>query len=133
MKKSLHLLLPIVFPFVLAACGSTSTAPPVSDEEAINAVLDRLEVDCGEVVDNVDDFRINGWQEVNERNLIVEAGVNSYYLLSLSSFCPELNFATRIAMDIRGFRLTRGDTVLVTSNRMVTRCQIDEITELVDR
>ena len=115
----------------LAACSSTGG---VSDEEAISAALDRLDVDRDGVVNMVSNFRITGWQSINDRNLIITAGMHNHYLVTLSIPCPDLNFAFNIALDTRTGALSRGDYVIVNSlHRPLERCPIQEITRLVDR
>lgn len=116
----------------LASCEATGNGS--RNEAAINRALDRLEVQRGNVVNSVSNFRINGWQAVNDRNLIVTAGLHDHYLVTLSIPCQDLTYAFNIGIDSRTTALSRGDYIVVNSlHRQLERCPILEITQLVDR
>ena len=117
---------------VLSGCGSAGM--PGSNEARIAAALEKHEVVRGEVVNSVANFRITGWHAINNRNLILTAGVHDHYLVSLATPCLDLDFAVSIALDTRTSLLSRGDDVIVNSlHRPMERCQIMTITRLVDR
>ena len=117
---------------MLAACGSTGIN---GNERAINMALDDLGVNLGEEINNVPNFRINGWHAVNDSYLIVTTGLHDHYLLSVAPPCPGLDFSFGISFERRTPTLSRGDYVLVDSlhRRGMDRCQIMDITRLVDR
>lgn len=117
---------------LVTACGSSG--PGTSNETQIDAVLDRLDVERANVVNSVANFRITGWQAINNRNLIVTAGLHNHYLITLAAPCFDLDFAFNIGVDTRSVALSRGDYIVPNSlHRPLERCQIAEITRLVDR
>lgn len=118
---------------ILAGCQTTASGN--RHEIAINRALDSLDVERGEVIDSVPNFRITGWHAINDSYLIVTAGMHNHYLLSVAPPCLGLDFAFGISFERRAVALSRGDFVLVNSLHRPgrERCQILDITRLVDR
>ena len=81
-----------------------------------------------EQVQRVPNFRISGWQELDDRNLILRAGVRDRYLVTLLTTCQGLAFATGIGLQTATNSLGASDSILVrgTLDR-VERCPIKEI------
>lgn len=129
MNKSVFVAAPLAL--ALTACQGV----PGTDwtERQVEDVLEAMRVTVDEEVDNISNFRLNGWNRVNDRNLVVTAGVHDHYLLQLVEPCFGLEYAFRIAVQSRGINLTRFDDVIVNGlHDGPERCRIDRIYKLED-
>ncbi len=112
----------------LAACATPAGNQPTVDERLELQGLVR-----GEGNVRIPSYRINGWSQINDRNLIVTAGVNNRYLVELRNPCPELEFAFGIGFTTSGIsRLDRfGDILLRGPGGRRESCPIANIYRLV--
>ena len=69
-------------------------------------------------LDNTD-----GWHAVSKDQLVVWSGVNKAYLLSVTGYCPDLEFANTIAITSTGHTVDKFEKVIVGRDR----CFINEI------
>ena len=113
---------------LLAACAATSTEQPMSVEEH----LDLMGLQLGEGDARIPSYRVNGWNRIDDRNLVIISGVNDHYLVELRAPCPELEFAFGIGFTTTGIdRLDRfGDIILRGPGGRRERCAIRDIYEL---
>lgn len=113
----------------LAGCA-TATDEPAS-------LADKLETRnylLGEEVDRIRNYRINGWNHVDDWHVIITAGVREKYLLSLRNRCPELRSASHMAFSTTAGNLTDFDEVMVTGpGGFVDHCYIDKIYKLAKK
>lgn len=110
---------------LLAACASNA------DKPTVERLLQEKGLVKGESVDRVYQFRINGWQALNEQNLILEAGVNDQYLITLRSFCLNLERAFSIGVTSRMSSVAKSDQIIVQEpGGGREHCNIDEIYKL---
>lgn len=117
----------------LAACQGVGGAQPRSDNGELARALEVLQVSLGEEVERVPNFQLNGWARIDDTHLMVTAGVHDHYLLILLQPCFGLDYAFRIAIESRGFNLTRFDDVIVRGlHDGPERCRIDRIYKLED-
>lgn len=65
----------------------------------------------------------DGWSAVSKDQLVVHAGMNKAYLLSVSGYCPDLQFANTIAVTSTANTVDKFEKVLVGRDR----CLISEI------
>lgn len=65
----------------------------------------------------------DGWHAVSKDQIVVWAGFNKAYLLTITGFCPELPFAQTIGLTSHGGMVDRFEKVLVGRDR----CLIKEI------
>jgi hypothetical protein len=65
----------------------------------------------------------DGWSAVSKDQLVVWSGVNKAYLLTVTGYCPDLEFAQRIAVTSTGNTVDRFEKVIVGRDR----CLIKEI------
>lgn len=112
---------------VLGALTTTSAQENESEDDS------RI----GQEVDRICFGRsINGWRSVNGqgRAVLLEKGVNDWYLVGVSGPCTasDFRFAETIGIDSRpsGGCVSRGDTIIVASTgRSINRCFIRKINE----
>jgi hypothetical protein len=65
----------------------------------------------------------DGWSVVSKDQLVVWAGMNKAYLLTLSGYCPDLQFAHAIAVTSTANTVDKFEKVIVGRDR----CLISEI------
>jgi hypothetical protein len=65
----------------------------------------------------------DGWAAVSKDQLVVWSGLNKAYLLTVTGYCPDLQFANTIAVTSTGHTVDRFEKVLVGRDR----CLINEI------
>jgi hypothetical protein len=133
MRRSFALSL-LLAALALTGCQSTPEAQDAARRQEIQRqqrVFTEL-TDRGlartEQVRRVSNFRISGWQALDDRNLILRAGVRDRYLVTLMTTCHGLDFATSIAVDTATSSLGASDNILVRGTlQAVERCPIKEI------
>jgi hypothetical protein len=65
----------------------------------------------------------DGWSAVSKDQLVVWSGINKAYLLTITGYCPDLQFATTIAVTSTGSTVDKFEKVIVGRDR----CFIKEI------
>ena len=65
----------------------------------------------------------DGWSAVSKDQLVVWSGINKAYLLTVTGYCPDLEFAQRIAVTSTGNTVDKFEKVIVGRDR----CLIKEI------
>ena len=65
----------------------------------------------------------DGWAPVSKDQLVVWSGINKAYLLKVSGYCPDLQYANRVAVTSTGNTVDKFEKVIVGRDR----CFIDEI------
>ncbi|MDA0978507.1 MAG: DUF6491 family protein [Proteobacteria bacterium] len=117
--------------FIVAFATGCTTPRPVDSANHLTAALERLGVTRGDSVKTIQSFRINGWQAIDERHLVLTAGVHDHYLLTLAQPCRELRMAFGITFDTATPSLSRMDSVVVNAfHGPLERCSILDIIRL---
>lgn len=110
---------------LLAGCASSGEPPEIRQR-----LLD-MGLEAGENNSRIPSYRINGWQSLDDTNLIVTAGVNDRYLVRLSMPCFGLQGAFFIGFTTPAFGLDRFDSVVVRGpGGRRELCPIDDIIRL---
>jgi hypothetical protein len=102
----------------LLVAGCASGLRRNAGEEAV-AYLDY----AGEPVRGFTSFRLQSWQPLSRNRLVLWAGVNEAYLVTIWDGCPDLQFANAIHVNSTGSQITTFDRVDVGRDR----CPISEI------
>jgi hypothetical protein len=68
----------------------------------------------------------DGWTAISKDQLVVWTGMNKAYLLNITGYCPDLQFANTIAVTSTASTVDRFEKVLVGRDR----CLINEIRPL---
>ena len=68
----------------------------------------------------------DGWTAVSKDQLVVWSGINKAYLLTITGYCPDLQFANAIAVTSTGNTVDKFEKVIVGRDR----CFIKEIRPL---
>jgi hypothetical protein len=78
---------------------------------------------AGEPVKSFYMANFDGWSAVSKDQLVVWSGLNKAYLLTITGYCPDLQFANAIAVTSTGNTVDRFEKVIVGRDR----CLISEI------
>lgn len=78
---------------------------------------------AGEPVKSFYMANFDGWSAVSKDQLVVWSGLNKAYLLTVTGYCPDLQFANTIAVTSTGNTVDRFEKVIVGRDR----CLISEI------
>jgi hypothetical protein len=81
---------------------------------------------AGEPVKSFYMHDFDGWTPVSKNQLVVWTGLNKAYLINVTGYCPDLEFATAIAVTSTGSTVDRFEKVIVGRDR----CLINEIRPL---
>jgi hypothetical protein len=81
---------------------------------------------AGEPVKSFYMSNFDGWSAVSKDQLVVWSGMNKAYLLTVTGYCPDLQFANAIAVTSTGNTVDRFEKVIVGRDR----CLINEIRPL---
>ncbi len=85
----------------------------------------------GEQVREIKNYRISGWQSLDDQHIIIDTGVSDDYLVTLNYHCSEIKFAEVIALTNTVDQVTKFDTLFVSdSTGFVRRCPIVSIHKL---
>ncbi|MSQ92217.1 MAG: hypothetical protein EXR87_04690 [Gammaproteobacteria bacterium] len=102
----------------LLAAGCASGPRRNMDEESVS-YLDY----AGEPIRGFTSFRLQSWRPLSRNRLVLWAGVNEAYLVTIWDGCPDLQFANAIKVNATGNQITTFDRVEVGRDR----CPISEI------
>jgi hypothetical protein len=109
MKPMMKTLLAVVPVLILAACAGSQ------EELTLAQKLEQKHYRLGEPVERIRDYRVSGWNSVDDEHLIIHAGPSESYLLTLRTPCHNLRSAEHIAFSTTVGSLTRLDKVIVRS------------------
>ena len=81
---------------------------------------------AGEPIKSFYLYNFDGWSPVSKDRLVVWSGLNKAYLLTVTGYCPDLQYANAIAVTSTGNTVDRFEKVIVGKDR----CLIQEIRPL---
>lgn len=113
MKKLVMLVLT-----ALLVAGCASGPRRNTDQESLS-YLDY----AGEPIRGFTSFRLQSWRALSRNRLVLWAGVNEAYLVTIWDGCPDLQFANAIHVSSTGSQITTFDHVEVGRDH----CPISEI------
>ncbi len=115
MKTSLVASATAIAGLLLGGCASTLAH--------INAPkLDYREY-AGEPVKSFDLYRFDGWSAVSKDQLVVWSGFDKAYLIKVTGYCPDLQYATAIGVTSTANQVDKFEKVIVGRDK----CLINEI------
>lgn len=109
----------------LAGCATHREAPTLQQQLAKRGYTQ------GETVRDIQNYRLNGWNYVDSRHLIIDTGPSDRYLVTLRVSCHELSSTQDIGFTSTAGKLTRFDSVLLRDSSGMRRdCPIEELQRL---
>ena len=111
--------------FVRAASASVAVVAALFAGCATGPQLDYTDY-AGEPVKSFYMSNFDGWNVVSKDQLVVWSGMNKAYLLKVTGYCPDLQYANAIAVTSTANTVDRFEKVIVGRDR----CFINEIRPL---
>lgn len=121
-----------IFPLALfMGCLLTGTAASADGTPTLESRLSKLGYAQGEPVKSISNYRVDAWNYIDDKHVMISTGVSRRALLTLQSACPDLSGAEHIGFSSTGQQLTTFDKIVVRGAGGFRRdCQINEIHEL---
>lgn len=93
--------------------------------------LNKLGYEQGETVERVPNYRVDGWNYLDDRHIVIYAGPSTRFLITTLNNCPDLSSAERIGFTSTTGHLTKFDKLIVRgAGGIVQHCPINEIRQL---
>jgi hypothetical protein len=123
-----------IFALAIMALGLAACATEPRETMSLADRLATRNYLLGEEVKRIRDYRINGWNHVDDYHVIITAGVRDEYLVALRNRCPELRSATHLAFSTTAGSLTEFDKLMVsTPGGGVDRCYVSALYKLAKK
>ena len=120
-----RLFVNLLFIVIITSCAGTG------EQLSLEQRLTDMNLQIGEGNVRIPRYRVNGWTPIDNRNLIITAGVSDKYLVRLSFPCLGLDGAFQIGFTTPMGSLDRFESLLVRSlGRGRERCDIQDIFQL---
>ncbi len=111
---------------VLTACAISPETPLTLEQK-----LEARNYSVGEEVKRIRNYRINGWNYLDSKHVVMTAGVSDHYLVTLRNRCNELSSATNIAFTTTVGSLSVHDKILVKGlTNFIDHCFIQSLNKL---
>lgn len=125
--KLLSILMAATLILAFTSCATDYERPEIRER-----LLD-MGLEMGEANSRIPRYRVNGWTSIDERYLIITAGVNDKYLVELSTPCLGLTGAFFVGFSTPDFGVDRFDNIIVRGvDRRREVCPIRDITRLYE-
>ena len=112
----------------LPACATSSDA---AKQKAVDDQLAKRGWRAGEEVRSVNGYRVQGFQSVDDRHVILDAGRTRQYLITTMNPCSDLQYDERLRVSTNvANELTTLDTVYVSDPTGSDACPISKIQKL---
>lgn len=124
MPPTKTMLSTVLSALLLTACASTTGEP-----DSLQGQLARNRYELGLAVTEIRDYRLTGWNAVDDRHLIIHTGPSDSYLISLTVACRNLRTAENIALSTTAGNVTHLDKVIVHNRPtgVTEHCPIESI------
>lgn len=111
---------------LLSACTPADSNPAATLSPA--QIAEQLNYSFEGEIKNIDNFRIDGWNYINNQALTLDGSPGTRYLVTLRDRCFELRSAQVIATTSTSRRLTPFDKIIVNDAGVGKRfCQIENL------
>lgn len=96
--------------------------------DTLTAKLTGLGYEQGEVVERVQNYRVDGWNYLDNKHIVIYAGPSKRFLITTMMDCPDLSWAEHIGFTSTTSALTKFDKLIVRgAGGIVQNCPINEI------
>lgn len=115
---------------ITVIAGACATAP--QEQPTIEQKLGEKNYRIVGEIDRIQDYRIHGWNYIDDYHVIIQGGPSDYYLLTFNQPCLNLRGASTIAFSTTVGRVTTFDKVLVRDRSGLSpeQCLIREMHRL---
>ena len=119
---------PLIGGMLLLGCGDNPVKP---DSLTATQIAEGAGYILLEPVQRIRNYRIDGWNYVNNRAITLDTGVNDTYLVTLLRPCRDLRTSDMIATTSTIGDLTKYDSIIADFNSTVRlHCPIDKLYRL---
>jgi hypothetical protein len=127
MTRSILLALTAGLALAAASCATMQQAPNTLDK-----TLKDKGYTIGEPVDRIYNYSVNGWNYLDQDNLILLDGANRHYLVTFRNQCRGLRNNEIVAYTATTSQLTKFDKFLVKDrgSNIVDHCYIESLHRL---
>lgn len=102
-----------------------------AESKDVSTKLTELGYEQGEVVERVDNYRVNGWNYIDDRHIVIYAGPSKRFLITTLNDCRDLSSAENIGFTSTVNSLSKFDKLVVRgAGGIVQNCPITEIRTL---
>lgn len=116
--------------FVTSSLMFSSTVYAEGDK-TLSVKLGELGYAQGATVDRVEHYRVNGWNYIDDRHIVVYAGPSSRFLITTMSDCRDLSSTENIGFTTTTTSLTKFDKLIVRGvDGIMQHCPITQINTL---
>lgn len=123
--KTLSALLFCCVTFIVSSISHAETADKLATK------LSDLGYAQGDVVERVQNYRVDGWNYLDDKHIVIYAGPSKRFLITTMINCPDLSSAERIGFTSTTNALTKFDKLIVRgAGGIAQNCAIDEIRQL---
>jgi hypothetical protein len=107
------------------------TAIAANAEDTLQAHLTKLGYRQADAVDKVQNYRVDGWNYIDSKHIVIYAGPGQRYLIGTMNDCSDLSSAENIGFTSTVNYLTKFDKLIVRGpGGFVRNCPITEINRL---
>ncbi len=100
-------------------------------EDALTDKLGKLGYAQGDVIERIEHYRVEGWNYLDDRHIVLYGGPSRRFLITTLAHCPDLSSAENIGFTSTGGHLTKFDKLMVRgAGGIVQNCPISEIRAL---
>jgi hypothetical protein len=119
-------------PSANTSANTSSVNPaPAAAATPLQERLTKLGYARGEAVDKVQNYRVDGWNYLDDKHIMIYAGPSVRYLISTQISCSDLSSAEHIGFSSTANSLTKFDKIVVRgAGGMIRNCPIDAIHQL---
>lgn len=108
--------------------GVVTGAIGVNAQDALQGKLEKLGYRQADAVEKVQDYRVNGWNYIDSKHIVIYAGPSRRYLITTMNDCSDLISAENIGFSSTVNYLTKFDSLRVRGAGGFERnCPITEI------
>jgi len=116
-----------LFGLLLGACAS---APSGDQGPTLEQKLAERGYKAGDSVERIADYRVDGWQYIDNQRVVFSAGPGRDYLVSVRTPCSGLMGADSIGFTSTVSYVTRLDKLVVRDAGFDNPCPIEELREV---
>lgn len=115
----------------LAADDTAAAQRQQKEQQALEQKLTKFGYEPGAAVDDIQGYKLDGWNYLDRRHVMIHTGPSERYLVTLMVPCQDLSTAENIGFSTTATKLSKFDKLVVRgSGGMKQDCPISELRKL---
>jgi hypothetical protein len=115
----------------IANPAPVDSATAATPQNPLQEKLTKLGYAQGESIDRIQNYRVDSWNYIDDKHIMIYAGPSVRYLISTLTSCPDLSSAERIGFSSTASSLTKLDKLVVRGpGGMLRNCPIADLYQL---